>query len=55
MQQTPLHNAACNYEIEAVRFLVQAGCSVLAVDDRGHTAVDTIKVWCNVFAYVLLV
>lgn len=44
MQQTPLHYAACNYELDTVRFLVQEGCSVLAVDDRGRTAVDAIKV-----------
>jgi len=44
MQQTPLHYAACNYELDTVRFLVQEGCSVLAVDNRGRTAVDAIKV-----------
>ena len=44
MQRTPLHYAACNYELDTVRFLVQKGCSVLAVDNRGDTAVDAIKV-----------
>jgi ankyrin repeat protein len=44
MQQTPLHYAACNFDIETVRFLMQAGCNVLAVDDRGQTAVDAVKV-----------
>lgn len=30
--------------MEAVQFLVQVGCSVLAIDDRGQTAVDAVKV-----------
>ena len=52
MQQTPLHYAACNYEIEVVRFLVSVGCNVLAVDDRGQTAVDAIKVRLDLLSFM---
>jgi len=37
--------------MEVVQYLVQEGCSVLAVDDHGQTAVDAIKVQHGMFAW----
>jgi len=44
MQSTPLHCAALDSHFETCKYLVEKGCSVLAVDNRGETSIDAAKV-----------